>query len=94
MIWVAISQNSSVVQHGRFNIKNNQSILADHAHMTLQMLLPDCGIIFQDDDAQTHKVNVIQNLYKEHKSEIDQLDWLLQSPDLNIIKCLWGILKQ
>lgn len=34
------SFNTSVVQHGRFNIKNYQSILSDHTHMTLQTFAP------------------------------------------------------
>ena len=49
-------------------------------------------IIFQQDNAPMHKLQIIGNFFQENEWNV--LEWPAYSPDLNPIKNLWAILKQ
>ena len=50
------------------------------------------GLVFQQDNAPTHKASTIKNFFRENEWEV--LDWTPYSPDLNNIENLWAIVKK
>ena len=50
------------------------------------------GLVFQQDNAPTHKASIIKIFFRENEWEV--LDWPPYSPDLNIIENLWAIVKK
>ena len=50
------------------------------------------GLVFQQDNAPTHKASIIKKFFRENEWEV--LDWPPYSPDLNIIESLWAIVKK
>ena len=50
------------------------------------------GLVFQQDNAPTHKASIIKNFFRENKWEV--LDWPPYSPALNITENLWAIVKK
>ena len=50
------------------------------------------GLVFQQNNAPTHKTPIIKNCFRENEWEV--LDWPPYSPDLNIIENLWAIVKK
>ncbi|GFT01886.1 retrovirus-related Pol polyprotein from transposon 412 [Nephila pilipes] len=67
-----------------------RSIFTDHLHPMLQILFPGELPVFEDDNAPVHTSRCIQICRHDHDDEVEHLTWCPQSPDLNIIECLWG----
>lgn len=75
--------NPFVVIHDRGNVMDNQIVLADHVYYGT--LFPCGSAIFLGNNAPIHTINVFESWYEERRREVDQLDWLPQVRNLNII---------
>ncbi len=55
-------------------------------------LCGDADFIFQQDLAPAHTAKGTKSWFNDHGVTV--LDWLANSPDLNLIENLWGIVKR
>ncbi len=63
-------------------------------HPVVQTLYPEGGAVYQDDNAPIHTARLVTERFDEHESEVEHLPWPAQSPDLNIIETLYGVLEE
>lgn len=56
-------------------------------------LYPEGAAVYRDNNAPIHTAKLVREWF-EHESEVENLPWLAQSPDFNIIESLWGVLEE
>ncbi len=62
------------------------SIVADHVHAFMTTVYPSSEGYFQQDNAPSHKAQIISDWFFEHDNEFTLLKWPPQSADLNPIE--------
>lgn len=95
MIWGMISAKGPGRLHiveGMMNSTEYKKVLESKAIPQLQEWFPDGECIFMHDGAPCHRSKVV-NQYLTEKN-VTVLDWPGNSPDMNPIENIWGVLKQ
>ncbi|GFV66893.1 transposable element Tcb1 transposase [Trichonephila clavipes] len=67
----------------------NTRLVSDSLHDMLQTLAP----VFQNDNAPVHTSSCVKIWLHEHDDVVKHLMWRHQSSYLNIIECLWVLLR-
>ncbi len=89
MIWAAMSTVFSEVHSQRSHLPGNFRALHDSF---CWQAYEDADFIFQQDLAPAHTAKDTKSCFNDHAVTV--LDWSANSPDLNPIECLWGIVKR
>ena len=93
-IWGGISARGTTpakIFRQNFNSEHYCNVLSEVLFQTAATLYPD-GWKLQEDNSSVHKSRISRD-FKERK-QVRCIDWPPNSPDLNPIENLWGVLKQ
>jgi hypothetical protein len=91
MGWNSVGMLADIV--GKMNAEQYVDILNDHLLPSIaESEIDEEDIIFQQDNDPKHTSRRAREWFEEHN--INVLDWPAQSPDINVIKHLWGTLKK
>ncbi len=95
MIWAAMSSagvGPLCFLKSTVNAAIYQEILQQFMLPTADKLYGDADFIFQQDLAPAHTAKGTKSWFNDYGVTV--LDWLANSPDLNPIENLWGIVKR
>ena len=90
MFWGAIRSDGRKMLVKCPNILTSSSYLDILEDYNEKLHFP--GLVFQQDNAPTHKASIVKNFFRENELEV--LNWPPYSPDLNIIENFWAIVKK
>lgn len=94
MVWVAFCNNEKlpiVVLQGKINSQKYQENLEKHLKPFIERKNAK-ELIFQHDNAPSHASKSTNNWLKQHN--IQTLDWPSNSPDLNPVENVWGLISR
>ena len=88
LVWAALSYNHKtflhIVQGNMTALKYCDTVLI---HATIQPLVAQTGLTFQDDNARPHRFRIVTDYVQQQR--LQNLPWPAISPDLSPIEQLW-----